>query len=489
MPFQWPYTSKGKVKLAMPGSFKTTPEAKTIVDTVFADLDRISKYELYNRLVFVDDDLMNAINRISQMVRFSYQGVAIHAGKELDPREKKLLASCRNFERIMNLQQLFFSISQRMIQDGDLVCLKWKDNGKLKGILALPMTDLTAVDNVNQINKTSDDNGKVIVVQNPKLYLLNEPDDTYRKSYNKEDVVVFSMNNFAWKLQDNVKRWTYGVWSLSPLESLKAKMLWKLSTMVNDMLWRKRNLPKLHWQIDLSAFEPDQYPGTTIAEKQQAAKTAATTEIGEFSNTLRQGEVDEGIITDQSTKASYLEPRSTRYASPNELMNNLIEGIFRSIGVPEAALKGSYASQIIASSYSIIAAEMIADIIKKPMLDLLEEYLATENFTHDDLYTDEGLRICDIKIRLILPAFREENMRIAAVMAATDAFTFDEIRDQVGFEALTDEQIDRLLDIMKKRGRSPGSRTADDMAAAFITQRDRENQPDTPQSERERRTI
>lgn len=486
MPFQWPYTKKEKIKLAMPSSFKSVPEAKTILDTVFKDIEKISRYELYNRLVFADDDLRGAIDRMAQMVRYSYKGIVVHAGYQLDDREKSLLRECRNFERLMNIKQLFFSISQRMIQDGDLVCLKWStDQGKINGLLPLPMTDLTAVESEDQFEKIDSS----LVIQNPKFYILNERVPDKRKPYEVEDCVIFSMNNFALKIQDNIGRWTYGVWSLSPLESIKAKMLWKLSTMVNDMIWKRRNVPKVHWQIDLGAFEPDQFPGDTFAAKQQAAQAAAETEVKKFSEMLRVAEVDEGIITDLETKAKYLEPSTVRYISPNDLSRDLTEGIFRSIGVPEAALRGSYASQVMAASYSIVAAEMIADIIKTQMLNLTETYLRTKNFTDDDLYTDEGLRKVDIKTQLILPAFREESMRIAAVMSATESFTYDEVREEVGKEPLTDEQIERLIDIEKRRGREIAGRTKGDIISSFIQRRDRENQPDTPQSQRERQVT
>ena len=93
-------------------------------------------------------------------------------------------------------------------------------------------------------------------------YVLNELSDDRRKVFHRKRVLHFTLDPTPMAVTDLLGRYTFGVWSISPLESLKQLILWKHQMLYTDILWRMRNVPREHHRLDLSVFSPDNYSGS-----------------------------------------------------------------------------------------------------------------------------------------------------------------------------------------------------------------------------------
>jgi hypothetical protein len=85
----------------------------------------------------------------------------------------------------------------------------------------------------------------------------------------------------------------------------------------------------------------------------------------------------------------------------------------------------------------------------------------------------------------VLDILKGELVRQMAILAATGTLTIDELREYVGKDQLTDEQIARLIQIKGKGRTGEFAQTLLDILALTERQKAPE-EPVTPQSARER---
>jgi len=345
---------------------------------------------------------------------------------------------------------------------------------------------MTAVESVDQIGKVD------AQVFDANFYVINEGaienTGVNEKHWPKEEILHFTLNNISSTVYDLRGRYTYGVWTQSPIEPLRAKLLWKLALTINDIMLRQVLIPRQHHKIDLSSFDPRFFPGDTLEERYAAAQAAATS----YLNTYKSGvatplkEVDKSVITDNVTEIVYIEPKNVTYVSPNTILEQIDNSIWAAVGPVETATTGksarTYASELVVSSYASMGALIIADIIRAIFVDLAKVHIQKK---FGNKYSEDDLDKIDIKTRFALGIEKGEQVRQFAVMTATGIVTANEARDMIGLDPLSPEDLAELIE--RQGGAGPGrtgqfDRTLRDIISDYIRRTQDDDEPVTPQS-------
>jgi len=324
----------------------------------------------------------------------------------------------------------------------------------------------------------------------PNIYVLNEMNQENRKMWPRDQIWHVSLNRHAQPVYDLLGRYTFGVWSLSPLEPLKWKLLWKVSIEINDIMMRQRLVPREHHKLDLSQFDPRYFSGDTFEQRVQAAKQAAEQFLNDYKQKVATPlqQVDRAYITSKDVEIEILEPKHVTYIDPNPLIDQLNQSIFAVIAPLETAVTGrgrrTYATEIVVSSYANLVAETIGDIIRSSVLDLVRRHIRKVA----PQFSEEELANLDIRLRLTYGVSQGELIRQAAVLAATNCFTVDEIRAILGFDPLTEEQQAEIATRSGKGRVGDFAQTVQDIVRDYIRRRE-EPEPVTPESRRDKQVT
>jgi len=443
--------------------------------------------ESYRLLKEVDPELSGAVDRISKMVRSSYQGFGVRPGAVLETSEKELMEALKEFEDEFRIRDHFYAIADTMLTYGDSVYhIAYEDDVGLVELRSLPMEYITAI-------ATQDQKGVMNAqIFEANFYILNEgSSDAAAKEavWAENEILHFALNNISSTVHDLKGRYTYGVWSTSPIESLRAKLLWKLALLINDIMLRQHLVPRQHHKVNLEAFDPRFFPGATVEERYENARAAAASYLDDYKSTVATPlkEVDKSVITDTETEITYLEPKNVTYVSPNELVEQIDRSIWAAIGPVETATTGrgarTYASELVVSSFATMCATIISDIIRISMIEVAKEHIRRKYGGQFDKDLDK----IDIKIQFVLGIERGEQVRQFAIMTATDAVTINEARDVIGLGPLREEDKADILRRQIERGRGGQfDRTIADIISDYTRRKEDDNEPVTPQSRRDR---
>lgn len=447
-----------------------------------------NKYAVYHILKETDTELYGAIDRLSKMVRYSYGGLQVRAGRKLDENEKLLLQRLKAFEKEWNVKAFFYAAADRLITYGDDISLTNFNETGLIEWRALPIELVTILQDKKQRNDAS------AQVWKANVYVMNElsADEDIYKEFNPEQILHISLNNRAEIVYDTLNRYTFGIWSMSPLEPLKYKLQWKMALMINDMLLRQKIIPREHIKIDLSNFDPNLFAGDTQEARIQAAKTALDTFMTTFKNDFATPlkDVDKSYITGKDTEIDFVEPKHITYVDPNPMFDQINQSIWAVTGPLEAAVTShsgqTYASELKIGSVADLIAETIADIIKEPVLDLVKRH-----FKLRYRYTDEQLEIIDIKIQLAYGVQLGEQIRQMAVLSATQCFTSDEIRAMLRYEPLTEDQRAEIVERVGPGRIGQHAQTLNDILRDYIKRHPEAitELPETPESRHDRQVT
>jgi len=287
-------------------------------------------------------------------------------------------------------------------------------------------------------------------------------------------LMVYGDDNRAEEVTDIAGRWTFGVWSISPIEVLKVRLRWKQALLIQDILWRQRHVPREHHKLDLAQFRPELFSGETLEERIKKAKEAAEKYVTEYKDRVlspRRLEVDRGYITSKEVEISFVEPRTVAYIDPNPLLAQINESIFAAIGAPQAAVRGrgraTYASELVAASYSTLIAYSLGEIIKRPLLKVIRAHIRA--LPEGYKFTAEDLRKIDIKFAFVLDVMRGEMARQIAVLKTAGILTTEELRSLAGFGPLTETQRKQLVEEeIIRRGRKLTERTIEDVVSGYL---------------------
>lgn len=437
-----------------------------------------NKYQAYQSFLKTDPELNNAVTRLALLTSYAYKGPYIQAGMKLTEDEKTLQKNAIAAAYTLDLRSRFFSLAKHLLRDGDAVYVTaFADDVGVQQIQPLPLTKTTIVEDEDQIGKVD------AKVQKRGIWILNELETDKMQKFPQDEnqrVFHFSIDDEAEEVYDIVNRWTFGVWSDSPIECLRTTLLWKQALRIADILWRYRNVPREVHELDTSMFVPEKFAGASWEEQVTNATKAAQDHLKEYAKQISGKKVDQGYVVGSGVKKIYyVEPKQISYASPNELINQINETIEKGIGTYPVG-KGTYATELVIASYVILMPDHIAYKIKRQLLDLLKLHLAKKYKTPDEL-----LQKLDLRLSLVLDILKGELVRQMAILAATGTHDLDELRAYVGKDPLTDEQIARLVQIKGKGRTGQYAQTLLDILA--LTERQKEPEvPVTPQSARER---
>lgn len=444
-----------------------------------------NRYETYRSFLRMDPEINNAVTRLSLLAQFAYKGVTVRAEHKLSEDEIKLQKRAILAARQFDFRGRFFYIAKHLIRDGDEVFVIHTDDSSnsnmgVQQIQPLPITKLTGISDDSQIGKTDTN-----IVGPATKYIVNESDESKRQEFPQNDnqkMFHVALDNKAEEIYDIMGRYTFGVWSESPLESLRTRVLWKQAILIADILWRYRNVPREIHELDVSMFSPENFEGKTFAQRLSAYQTAIKAYLKAYAKEIKKKKVDQGYVVPSGTKIYYNEPKRVAYTSPNDLLDQINVSIREGLSAYNVEA-GTYATALVVSSYVVLLPELIATKARDSLLEVLKIHLGKKYDTKK-----EDLEKLDIKLSLVLDIFRGERIRQMALAAATGTLTLDELRDMAGKDPITDEQVARLVQIVKAGGREGDyAQTLLDILAG--AGRRIEPEETTPQSRRDRQST
>jgi len=451
--------------------FQKIPGATDILDEVYQE--GMNRYELFNKMVSRDSGLNSAINKLAMLVERAYQGVYIHPGDQEEESEKEFLEQVKKDVEHLKIGELFYACARRLCIDGDVVInVKRLSSGHRWDFL--PMMKVTALRSASHVGQSTDD-GSSLYSGPANVYVYDEG-GVNQHIYRRKSIIHIPLNNKAEQVMDSFGRWTWGIWSHSPLESLRPDVYWALSSKVNDMMWRRLYLPREHHQLDVTdLMDLSRYEGDDESERREAAISAVSSAITTYIDGLKGQLPDQGYVTPKvgevnAVTIEIIEPKSTNYVSPNELLQQLSSTIAAAYYTRLSdKTSSSYAAEHIIASDTQVAAEYLAKTIKRYILAEVKSWYEG----------NEHAEKLDIRLQLILPKDMESLVRESAVLRAAGVMTIDEIRVRyLGLDPLTDEQRKQLEkeEAMTRGGSQEGefSQSRDQITQHFITRRPEE---------------
>ena len=408
-------------------------------------------YDVCESIVDWDADVRGILGRMSHLCRMTYHGIYIEAGKKLEPIEEDLLEFARNTAEELDFAAEQSSICYDLLKFGDVVKhMVWDVNNGVTELQNLPRTQLTAVESKGNIGGTKS-------VSRANWYILNE---TRQKEeiFDAKTCVQFPLNNKSSRVYDLRSRVTYNVWSKAPMLSLLATMKWKLNSVINDILWTHRNVPREHHKLDLSMYTPDTYSGTP-EQRIKAAENAALAAAVAYQANMQKMKADVGYVTDKNTEIGYVEPKSTNYQAPNEKVAQINESLSNCLGLTPVVRQQSFAAALMSGSFAVLQAVSLAEIARRGLEAVLRRSLEVQ---YGPRFKERDRRKIKIRQRLILEKDRSEVMRQIAIMIDANTvmptFTPTEIRREWGYEPLTPDEVDEIIDYMSLAKGEPTGR-------------------------------
>lgn len=429
-------------------------------------------YDAADILVLKDDRLRSIIDLFAKLVSRAYIGVDItqegdeetpEAPREFDEDEKALKLSAERWLTRMKIKQLFEYYTKHLMKYGDTIDHIETDPAFLDeeldeeaeatdavtALTPLPMNQMTIVDEQGRIGDP--DATKVITAA--EIYVIDEQnqDQTEEEpqTFPKEEILHLSLDNRAnWK-QDLLGRNTFGIWSDSPLTSIKYLIEWKHNLIRSDMLWRQRMVPREHHQLNMAAFDPQNYPGDSFSSRLLSAQIAAKLELNRYAASIRGQQTDQGYVTSTDVNINIVEPKSTNYHEVNAQIDQIDGKVSSLTGMPEALSGGEtkgFTSLEFSATFVSMRAEEMARIISEGIERVLYKHLKS---VHPSVKAEKIKRV-KLKTQLILDRDLTERAKIITIMTGTKAFTPTEIRKIFGKEALTDIQQQEILDWEKQ---------------------------------------
>lgn len=402
--------------------------------------------EVYEQLFVWEPEIGGAVDRLGTLVGQSYQGVYLkNTDRVEDPKEKKVLELAKEIAETMDIRSQMEALSRLLVIFGNVI-VHWPSKDQYQ---ILPNKYMTIIPSRDLIGNPTTD-----LLTTGEFYVFREgsPD---QKIYPKSSITHLKYDDTPIFVKDYQNRWTYGLYSPSPVHRTVIPVWWKRQTMITDIMWRMRNVPREHHRIKSEMFSLDKYDGT-LAQRRASAKAEATSTISEYISSLESQMPDQGYVSLDSIEIVPIDSKSAGYMKTNELVEQLDSKIWTALNVPASIVNGttagSYASELAVSNYVAAKVIQLATKVKSIVLQCIKAKIRLIDAT---LPVDN----LDIKLELIMTTSRLEIVREASIMATLGIFTDTEIRDHLGWEALTDEQREHLVQI--GRARTPGDTQRD----------------------------
>jgi len=418
--------------------------------------------EMQEQLFIWDPAVGGALDRESTLVAQCYKGPILKdTDRSMDPVEEEMLKKAKEISDQMRMADQFEMYGELLPLYGD-VYIDSRDPMTYK---VLPNKFITLVESLEQVGNITPG----LLLTQANFLVFNEwlpgqfvlaPGEFIHLKY--KDTPIFST--------DKKGRWTFGMYSVSPVQRAIISIWQMRQTAIIDILYRWRIIPREIHSVDSTLFALDQFEGTG-SERLTDSQTLANKFIEQYNLSIKDQAPDQGYTILDTVTVSMLETKANTYMKTNELIDQLSGNVWTALNMPKSVVTGdgagSYASELVISNYVSEKALQIANKIKPMMLENLRARLRAINSS----FPVEKL---DLKLELSMAATRLETFREMAIMGTLNCFTQDEIRARLGYEPLTEEQTKQI------------AKVAEDQLKAKLDQSnliaDGGKNPETPQS-------
>lgn len=425
-----------------------------------SDFSNMDEDEIYEQLYIWEPEIGGAIDRMSTMVGESYKYPYIKdAGDSIDDIEEKMIKDAIKISDEVDVRHYFEIFSEILEMHGNLY-LEVKDDMSFE---ILPNKFVTLIDDrdrlINKAGTTYADN----IITKANFLVLYEG-MTGQKILGKDKFIHIKYKNTPIFVTDSRGRSTYGIYSSSPLHRTILPVWWKRQTMIIDIMWRFRNVPREHHKISAEMFSLDKYVGD-MTTRRTSAMADAKTFLDNYVDTIKNQMPDQGYATLDTVSIDVIDNGTAKYMQPNELIDQTNNQIWAALNMPKSMISGestsSYASELVIANYVTQKVNQLTNKIKPVILKVLRARLKRLNSS----YPVDKL---DLKMELSIASTELEVFREMAIMADVGVFTESEIREKGKYKPLREDQRDGLV----VKGISPSSTEVPKQGVS----------PETPQS-------
>lgn len=432
-----------------------------------SDFDNMNEDEIYEQLYIWEPEIGGAVDRISTMVGESFKyfhiknpgtsnpeavqnavdgppdGVALgtidtpatstptgtptSAESEL---EAQMVIDANKLYDSINIRQFAEVFSEILEIHGNL----YLEPGKDFTLNILPNKYVTIIDRRDRIGGGQKNQNDFITQE--KMLVLYEGQTDSERIIPEGKFIHVKYKSTPVFISDNKGRTTYGVYSPSPLHRVIIPLWWKRQTMITDILWRLRNVPREHHAISAEMFALDNYVGD-LPTKRAAASADAKAFLAEYVKGINTLMPDQGYATLDTVDISMIENRGSNYMQTNELITQINEQVWSALNLPKSMSTGeshsSYASELVISNYTSQKVIQMAERIKPIILQNVRQRLLAINPNYP-------VDLLDIKVELNIATTELETYRKIALMVQTGLFTKNEIREVGGYGPLRKDQ-------------------------------------------------
>lgn len=347
------------------------------------------------------------------------------------PTQKRMVKKADHMFNNLNVREDIEAFSEVLMTQGDLILTYDEEDPSV--LCIQPNKNATFVDDLSRMESSD----STIPITRDNYLIMNENQPTVDTFGPGEFIHIRYKKTPIWQT-DSQGRSTFGIYSISPLQRAVLPTWQKRQMSIIDILWRFASLPKQHHKIASDMFALQKYDGATWAKKGEIASAEAMKYLQKHSDAMRDLMPDQGITSLDTVQIDMIEPKSTSYVKPNEMINQLTDQVMSAINVPKSLGLGSstasFASELILATYTSEKIIQIANKIKPVILESIKLRLLAINpeFPVDSL---------DIKIDHTMAISRLEMFRVFAIMVNSGLFSEAELRESVGYEQLRADQI------------------------------------------------
>lgn len=348
-----------------------------------------------------------------------------------NPTEKKMVSKADHLFNTLNVKEDVEAFTEVMMVHGDLILTYDEEDPSV--LCIQPNKNAAFVDDLSRLESSD----STIPITRDNYLVMNEKQPTEETYGPGEFIHIRYKKTPVWQT-DSQGRDTFGVYSISPLQRAVLPVWQKRQMTIIDILWRWASIPKQHHKIASDMFALQKYNGATWQAKGETASAEAMKYLKQHAEAMRDLMPDQGITSLDTVTIDMIEPTSTSYVKPNEMINQLTDQVLSAINVPKSLGLGSstasFASELILATYTSEKIIQLANKIKPVILESIKLRLLTidPNFPVDSL---------DIKIDHTMAISRLEMFRVFAIMVNAGLFSEAELRESVGYEQLRPDQV------------------------------------------------
>ena len=357
-----------------------------------------TKYDVFRDIVNMDNEVSSALVRISGVVVKAYDKPAV-----VDGGNTELLKDATDVLGQMQFSRNLGSTIIDLSRDGDVIQVPEntysrpkKTLKELTGMVPLPMNLVTILE--KDMTPGSIDSSKV--VRRPDMYYVNEGippvngGANYVEKHPGDIVWHISLQNRTNWAMDIKGRTTFGIYGVSPMESLRNMIRWKYQSIRDDIAWRHANVPRTDHSLDLDAvMDINNYTGS-FEERVKAATTMGQQILQDYQNSLLNSsrgvteamDVDQGYVHDNRTEVKQVGGNNT-YADCMPIVKKVDMSIATRLGVPLSALgyesNSSYAIGKVTVTFMNTFGYQLLASIEEGTFDYVKRVLEARGITYD----------------------------------------------------------------------------------------------------------